>query len=63
MPIMFPIATLGLIVNMTVERVRMAYSYRKPPMYDNSLSEKTLTALGFAPVLYFIMSIWLFSNQ
>lgn len=63
MPLMFPIATVGLCFNLFTERLRMAYSYRKPPMYDNSLSEKTLRALGWAPVLYFIMSIWLFSNQ
>ena len=41
----------------------MAYSYKKPPMYDATLSQKTLNALGFAPIFYFLMSIWLFSNQ
>ena len=62
MPLMFPIATAGLCWNLFTERLRMAYSYTKPPMYDASLTQKTLNTLGYAPILYFIMSIWLFSN-
>lgn len=41
----------------------MAYSYKKPPMYDTDLIQKTLDVIGMAPVFYFAMSIWLFSNQ
>ena len=63
MPLMFPITLAGLIWNLFTERLRMAYSYKKPPMYDASLSQKTLDTLGLAPILYFVMSIWLFSNQ
>jgi hypothetical protein len=33
-PILFPIALLGLINLYVVERLCMAYYYRKPPMYD-----------------------------
>lgn len=38
MPILFPIALLGLSLNYISERLRMAYSYSKPPMYDSRLS-------------------------
>ena len=62
MPLLFPIATAGLIWNLFTERIRMAYSYKKPPMYDAELIQKTLSALGYAPIFYFGMSIWLFSN-
>jgi len=62
-PVLIPIATAGLMWNYISERYRMAYSYVKPPSYDSSLSQDTLTALGYAPLLYAIMSIWLFSNQ
>ena len=37
-PILFPIALAGLIINYVSERLRMAYSYTKPPMYDSRLS-------------------------
>lgn len=62
-PMMFPITLAGLCWNLFTERIRMAYSYKKPPMFDASLSQKTLEMLGYAPILYFVMSIWLFSNQ
>lgn len=38
MPLLFVIALAGIIFNYVSERVRMAYSYQKPPMYDSSLS-------------------------
>ena len=63
MPILFPIALAGLMWNLFTERIRMAYSYKKPPMYDTDLIQKTLNVIGLAPVFYFLMAIWLFSNQ
>ena len=63
MPILFPIATAGLLINYLSERLRMAYSYQKPPMYDSTLSQSTLDLLTYAPILYLIMAAWLFSNQ
>merc|ERR1719350_2553866 len=62
MPILFPIALAGLLWNLFTERIRMAYSYKKPPMYDTELIQRTIDALAYAPVFYFGMSIWLFSN-
>ena len=38
MPVLFPIATFGLLWNYLSERIRMAYSYAKPPTYDSRLS-------------------------
>ncbi len=38
MPVLFPIATFGLLWNYLSERIRMAYSYTKPPTYDSRLS-------------------------
>ena len=37
-PILIPITFAGLIINYVTERLAMAYSYMKPPMYDSSLS-------------------------
>ena len=63
MPVLFPITLAGLIFNYLSEKLRMAYSYQKPPMYDSSLSQNTLDSLGFAPFFYVIMATWLYSNQ
>lgn len=62
-PILFPITLGGLIVQYISERLRMAYSYQKPPMYDSRLTSKTLSYLGVAPFLYALYACWLFSNQ
>ena len=62
-PMLFPIAFVGLVFTYFSERLRMAYSYLKPPMYDSRLSSATLEALTYAPVFYVMYSAWLFSNQ
>jgi hypothetical protein len=41
----------------------MAYSYQRPPMYDNSINDFTLKLLNWAPLLYSGMAAWIFSNQ
>lgn len=62
MPLLFPVALAGLVVTYSSERLRMAYSYTKPPMYDSRLSQSTLSALRWAPVMYAIQAAWIFSN-
>ena len=34
-PVLFPIATISLTCLYVTEKLAMAYSYKKPPMYDN----------------------------
>ena len=38
MPILFPMAFLSMFIYYTQERMRMAYSYAKPPMYDSTMN-------------------------
>ena len=38
MPLLFPIAAFGMTFYYVTERLRMAYSYARPPMYDSRLS-------------------------
>ena len=38
MPLLFPIAAFGMSFFYVTERLRMAYSYARPPMYDSRLS-------------------------
>ena len=62
MPLLFPITFAGLIFTYISERLRMAYSYAKPPMYDSRLTQQTLQALNKATIFYAISAAWLFSN-
>lgn len=61
-PVLFPITLAGLIFTYIVERLRMAYSYQKPPMYDSRLTQQTLNALKYATIFYALSAAWLFSN-
>ena len=62
-PLLFAVATAGLLFTYVSERLRMAYSYTKPPMYDSGLTQTTLNALSLAPILYALQGMWVFSNQ
>ena len=57
LPILFLSATLSLTCLYVVEKVCMAFAYRKPPMYDDELITYVLKLLSYAPLLYAIMAI------
>ena len=62
MPIMFPIAWFAVFLQYTMERLLMAYSYRKPAMYDSQINRTCLRMLSFGPALYVLSAAWTFSN-
>ena len=39
LPILFPIALLGLVNRYIYEKLTIAYYYKEPPKYDNKLIE------------------------
>ena len=62
MPCLFLIALASLMCQYTVEKLAMAYSYRKPPMYDCEITDQILRYLFFASTFYVIVATWVFSN-
>lgn len=58
MPILFPIALLGIFNMYVTERYSFAYVYRKPPMIGNRLNESALNVLKFAPVFMMLFGYW-----
>ena len=62
-PYLFLIAAASLCCLYFVEKMAMAYGYKKPPMYDNEHNILVLRMLAFAPVLYAMNALWVFSNQ
>ena len=38
MPYLFPMAWIAMFTLYTVERLMIAYSYQKPPMYDSTIN-------------------------
>jgi hypothetical protein len=62
-PIVFPIALIGIIIKYFMEKMLITYWYRKPPMYNEKLSRIAINILTFAPILLFIMGYWALGNQ
>ena len=61
-PILFLFCLLALISLFLVERLAMAYAYRKPPMYEDDITVLLLRALALAPIMYSLSAVWCFSN-
>jgi hypothetical protein len=62
-PILFPIALLSLFVFYVFERLLVAYSYREPPLFDQSLNREVIKLLMLAPILYCAVGFWMYSNK
>ncbi len=62
LPILFPIALIGITVLYVTDRLAIAYWCKKPPTYDTNISDATIQLIRFAPVMYVTMGGWLYSN-
>jgi len=62
LPILFPIALLSFIILNLVESLGLAFSYRKPPMFDASLNIVALNIMTLAPLLYCSVGFWMYDN-
>ena len=63
LPILFPIALLGMIILYCTNRISLAYFNRRPPVYNAKMNNIVLKLIGFAPLLYVCMGAWVYSNQ
>ena len=62
LPVLFPIAVVGLLNMYISEKYMFAYFYRKPPLFDNKINEQALNILQVAPLFLFGMGYWAVSN-
>ena len=62
MPIVFPIGMCSLIFLYVVERLMVAYSYQRPPMFDSTVNRTTINLLLLSPLIYCCSAAWTFSN-
>jgi len=63
LPVLFPIASISLLVLYCVEKLMLHYSYREPPMYDEKLNKNALAILTWAPLLFLAFGYWMLSSQ
>jgi hypothetical protein len=62
-PLLFPIAMFGIFNMVVVERLCLAFYYRRPIMYDDKLNNAALSILRFAPLFMFIFGYWTIGNR
>lgn len=62
LPILFPVGFLSLLLFYVVERLMIAYSYQKPPMYGSKTNQATLKMMSMAPILYCCGGAWFYSS-
>ena len=62
-PILFPIAFVSIFVLYHVEKICMYYRYRRPPMYDEHVTQLVQRLLRLAPVMYLFSAYWMLTNK
>lgn len=62
-PLLFPLACLFFVVSYLVERITLAFSYRKPPMYDDALNKSAIGFLKIAPLFMMFFGFWTMGNR
>lgn len=63
LPVLFPIAALAYFIFYVVERYQVAYTYKMPPMLDDSLTLNAISWLRLAPILFLINGFWMLGNK
>ena len=57
-PVLFPITFLSLVNLYIVDRIMLAYFYRKPPMFASGMSNGALKILKDAPIFMLCFGYW-----
>jgi len=63
MPVMFFTTLIGLVNIYIVDRLCLAYYYRKPPAYDAKLNLRAIGILKKAPLWMFLFGYWALGNR
>jgi hypothetical protein len=62
-PLLFPLAFLFFLISIIVERLTLAYSFRKPPMFDDLLNQKAIRYMKVAPLFMMLFGYWIMGNH
>ena len=57
-PIMFPITLIGIFNTYMTEKICLIWLYRRPPMFDESLIQRTFAMLKYSPLFMFMFGYW-----
>ena len=62
LPILFPIALFGLVIQLVTNKLALAYFNKRPTVYDVQINYYMLRVLKAAPLLYIAVAAWVYSN-
>lgn len=62
-PLLFPVAALGLFVAYVCERISLAYVARQPPAMDDTSTRSALATVKYAPLFLLANGWWMLSNR
>lgn len=62
LPILFILALVALVCFYCLERLLLAWYYKKPPMFDDKLNSLAIKILMIAPILYCAFGFWMYNN-
>ena len=63
LPVIFVYAFFGMVILYATLRLRIAYSVKRFPNYDRKMNKAMILCLRFCPLIYSLISGWLYSNQ
>jgi hypothetical protein len=63
LPVLFPIAALGVFNQYVCQRMQFAYFFKQPPLMDNNLNDNSLAILQIAPLFMCLIGFWQISNR
>lgn len=61
-PMLFFFCSLNFLIIYAVEKYNFAYNYKRPPMYNNLISEDTLIWLRWGFLLHMLFGFWMISS-
>lgn len=62
-PILFPITLLGIFSMYMSETLLLAYWTRKPPSYDERMTQRVFELLEYPPIFMFSFGYWALGNR
>jgi len=62
LPILFPLASISLLMMYCLEKYEIYYVFQQPPSYDEKLNNAVLNNLDKAPIFLLSFGYWFLTN-
>lgn len=63
LPLLYVTGLISLGIQYVVEKITLAYFYRKPPLFTDELTKSSIMIQHIAPILALMNTFWLFTNH